>query len=186
MKKFTSILATIMLAVMSLTFVSCDDDSYIADSLWGVWEGDMYVTSQWNGQTYYSSYSVLAFDKDPYEYASGSGYWIDYYSNAPWDYFASHIRWQVNNRNIEIYSIEDDTYFTIYDYSLSRSWFSGTIIGEYGDPMQFSLRKTSSPNWGDYDWGWDYSYPGYAPSTRADGNNNADKPVRKFMKKPTE
>lgn len=73
MKKFTSILATIMLAVMSLTFVSCDDDSYIADSLWGVWEGDMYVTSQWNGNTYYSSYSVLAFDKDPYEYASGSG-----------------------------------------------------------------------------------------------------------------
>lgn len=47
MKKFTSILATIMLAVMSLTFVSCDDDSYIADSLWGVWEGDMYVTSEW-------------------------------------------------------------------------------------------------------------------------------------------
>lgn len=114
MKKFTSILAMIMMAAMSLTFVSCDDDEYIADTLWGVWEGDMYVTSEWNGHTYYSSYSILAFDKDPYEYASGTGYWIDYYSDAPWDYFASHIEWRVNNRNIEIYSREDDTYFTIY------------------------------------------------------------------------
>lgn len=50
MKKFTSILAMIMMAAMSLTFVSCDDDEYIADTLWGVWEGDMYVTSEWNGQ----------------------------------------------------------------------------------------------------------------------------------------
>ena len=82
MKKFTSIFATIMMAVMSLTFVSCDEDEYIADTLWGVWEGDMYVTSQWNGQTYYSSYSVLAFDKNPNQYASGTGYWVDYYSNA--------------------------------------------------------------------------------------------------------
>lgn len=31
MKKFTSILAMIMMAAMSLTFVSCDDDEYIAD-----------------------------------------------------------------------------------------------------------------------------------------------------------
>ena len=190
MKKFTSILAMIMMAAMSLTFVSCDDDEYIADTLWGVWEGDMYVTSEWNGHTYYSSYSILAFDKDPYEYASGTGYWIDYYSDAPWDCFASHIEWRVNNRNIEIYSREDDTYFTIYDYSLSESWFSGTIIGEYGDPMQFRLRKTSSPNWGDFEWGWDswygYSYPDYSPSTRADGSNNADRPVRKFMKKTAE
>lgn len=46
MKKFTSILAMIMMAAMSLTFVSCDDDEYIADTLWGVWEGDMYVTSE--------------------------------------------------------------------------------------------------------------------------------------------
>lgn len=51
MKKFTSILAMIMMAAMSLTFVSCDDDEYIADTLWGVWEGDMYVTSEWNGHT---------------------------------------------------------------------------------------------------------------------------------------
>ena len=183
MKKFTSIFATMILAVLSLTFVSCDDDSYIADSLWGVWEGDMYVTSEWNGHTYYSSYSVLAFDKDPYEYSSGTGYWIDYYS----DYYASHITWRVNNRNIEIYSREDDTYFTIYDYSLSDNWFSGTILSEDGDPMQFRLRKTSSPNWGDYDWGWDswYGYPNYAPSkTRALDNDTLNKPVRKIMKRP--
>lgn len=56
--------------------------------------------------------------------------------------------------------------------------------------MQFRLRKTSSPNWGDFEWGWDswygYSYPDYSPSTRADGSNNTDRPVRKFMKKTAE
>ena len=39
MKKITSLMAVIAMAVMSFTLVSCDDDDYIADTLWGVWEG---------------------------------------------------------------------------------------------------------------------------------------------------
>ena len=50
MKKFTSLTAIFMMAMMAFTFTSCTDDDDIADTLWGVWEGDMHVWSEWNGQ----------------------------------------------------------------------------------------------------------------------------------------
>lgn len=183
MKKLTSLFAMIMAAMMSFTFVSCDDDDEIADTLWGVWEGDMYVTSEWNGKEYYSSYSVIQFDKDPYDYASGKGYWVDYYSNAPWDYYASHIEWTVNDGTIRIYSIEDDTYFQIYDYKLSSNWFTGYIDDEWGNWQEFRLQKTSSPYWDDFEWGWSGWY-GYSPAKQsksasdATGNNTFKRKIK--------
>ena len=177
MRHFTSLLATLALVLTPLAFVGCDDDYEIADTLWGVWEGDMYVQSEWGGETYYSSYSVIQFDKAPTHDDSGTGYWVDYYSNAPWDYFASHIEWQVRDGRIAIYSYEDDVYYYIYDYSLTDSHFSGVIENAYGDPMEFYLRKTASPDWGDFDWGWGRSdYRGRDYSTRSPG----DRPVRKI------
>ena len=157
MKKFKSIFITVMLAAVPFTFVGCDEDYEIADTLWGVWEGNMYIYSQWNGHTYQSTYSVIQFDRAPNHYDSGTGYWVDYYSGAPWDYFASHIQWVVSNGRIQIYSYEDDSYYYIYDYSLSENHFSGIIESQYGDPMEFYLSKTAAPDWNDYEWGWDYS-----------------------------
>lgn len=164
MKKFTSFFATIAIALMSLSLVSCDDDEVIADTLWGTWEGNMYVQCEYNGHYYTATSSIIHFDKD-YEYAtSGTGYWIDYYSGAPWDYYASHIRWRVSDEVLLIHSLEDDTYFRIYDYSLSDRYFSGMLEGEDGTYMDFRLVKTSSPYWDDYEWGWGYyGYPDYAP-----------------------
>ena len=130
----------------------------------------MYMQSQWNGRVYKSSYSVLAFDKNPYEYASGSGYWIDYYSNAPWDYYSSRISWRVvGPQEIQIYSQKEGRTYYIYDYQMNGSYFSGYIDDGENSPVYFELRKTSSPDWGDYDWNgydWDddYYYGGYAPA----------------------
>lgn len=186
MKKFTFLSAMIMMMAMAFTFVSCDDDEYIADTLWGVWEGDMHVWNDFDGQVYEAHRSVIQFDRDPDSYATGTGYWVDYYSNAPWDYFASHITWSVSNGRIRIYSYEDDTNFYIYDYSLSDNYFTGTIESEWGDPMDFRLRKTASPNWDDFDWGWD-SWYGYsalqnsASKTRS-GDAVQEKPVRHIGK----
>ena len=175
MRHFTSLLATLALVLTPLAFVGCDDDYEIADTLWGVWEGDMYVQSEWGGETYYSSYSVIQFDKAPMHDDSGTGYWVDYYSNAPWDYFASHIEWQVRDGRIAIYSYEDDVYYYIYDYSLTDGHFSGIIENAYGDPMEFYLRKTAAPDWGDFEWGWGYSQDwGWDYSTRSAD----EKPVR--------
>ena len=157
MKRFTTLTALLAAALMTFTFIGCTEDDDIADTLWGVWEGDMHVWSEWDGEVYTAYETEIGFDRDPYTYASGTGYWVDYYSGAPWDYFASHITWTVSNGTIRIYSEEDNTYFYIYNYSLSDNYFTGTIESEWGDPMDFRLRKTFSPDWIGSDWGWGYS-----------------------------
>lgn len=188
MKKITTLLAFMMMFSVSFTFVSCDDDDDIADTLWGTWEGDLYATGIYDGYTYRAAYSTLSFDKSFYDYASGSGYWIDYYSNAPWDYYASHITWSVNNGVITIYSIEDDTYYDIYSYSLSGNYFSGTLEDEFGTRMDFRLTKTSSPYWDDYDWGWGHygRGPRYSNKKAKEtvvpfDDKSGDKPVRRIL-----
>lgn len=176
MKKITSLFAIIIMVLMSFSFVSCDEDEAIADTLWGTWEGNMYIKTEWNGHVY-NAKSIIQFDKD-YDYStSGTGYWIDYYSKAPYDYFASHIRWYVSDKILTIHSLEDDMYFRVCDFSLSDRRFSGYIECEDGSYQEFYLTKTSSPYWNEYNWGWGhYDYPYYAPekdvkSTRAtDGN----------------
>lgn len=77
MKKITSLLAVMAMAVLSLTMTSCDEDVYVADTLEGVWRGNMHVVSEWNGQVYTAYETEIAFDSNPYEYSSGTGYWID-------------------------------------------------------------------------------------------------------------
>ncbi|MGN1376403.1 MAG: hepatitis A virus cellular receptor 1 [Prevotella sp.] len=184
MKKFTSLFTVIMLAMMSFTFISCDDDEMIADTLWGTWKGNMYKYYEYNGRTYKSSYSVIEFDKD-YEYAThGSGYWIDYYSGAPWDYYASHIRWNVSNEIMTIYSIEDNTYYQISEYRLTNNYFEGYIDNEYGENLYFKMVKTSSPYWNDYTWGWNdwYSSPSYNGLKGTKGTLEGNTPVIKIGK----
>lgn len=163
----------VLMVMATATLTSCNDDEVIADTLWGVWRGDMYVTDYYNGQSYRSAYSIIEFDKDEYSYASGTGYWVDYFSNAPWDYYASPIEWQVNNGEVLIYSTYDDTYFTIYNYKLSDNYFTGEILSENNTLQEFSLRKTDSPYWSNYTWGYG-DYYGYAKA-RIDGSKNAAK-----------
>ena len=184
MKKFTSLFAFIMLAMMSFTLTGCDEDEMIADTLWGTWKGNMYKYCVYNGRTYKSSYSVIEFDKD-YDYAThGYGYWVDYYSGAPWDYYASHIRWSVNDEIMTIHSIEDDTYYQISDYRLSDSYFEGYIDDEYGESLYFKMIKTSSPYWNDYSWGWNswYGSPSYNNMKGAKAKSKDNTPTIKVGK----
>lgn len=193
MKKLTSLLAFMMMLALPFALVSCDDDEDIADTLWGTWEGDMYVTSYWNGKEYRSSYSVIEFDKDYDSSTSGTGYWIDYYDDPSWNvkYYATHIRWSVSKGVIYIFSIEDETAFYIGDYSLSDNYFRGTIFDDYDNDMSFSLVKTSSPYWDSYDkWGWDawgYGYPNYSNKKKSAAgtpveNSATERPVRRIVR----
>lgn len=43
MKKFTTLLTMAFIALMSISFTSCDEDSDIAYTLDGTWRGNMYV-----------------------------------------------------------------------------------------------------------------------------------------------
>ncbi len=141
----------VLIASATLVFTACEDES-IAHSLEGTWEGNTYMASIYNGYTYNSTYSYVNFNRDPYRYSSGKGFWVDYYSNAPWDYIASHIEWKVSNRVIEVYFVED--HFTIYidRYRLNDNHFYGTIYMDSYD-WDFDLIHTGSPNWNDYRFG---------------------------------
>jgi hypothetical protein len=193
MKKNFTLMTLIMMA-MAMTFVSCmDDDEYEAYHLEGAWEGDMGVMI--NG--YVADYSTIYFDRDPYRYASGRGYQVDYFNDrTPWRhynnsyYIANHVEWKVYNGIISLYYVEDDVYAEIREYSLSDNYFRGYIDFEDGSSSRFSLRKAYSPNdWDNYyEWGWDYGYAkkydGMIDDTRAAAKDVApEKRVRSAAKK---
>ena len=191
MKKLKSIISMLLLALTATTLVSCDDDSDIAMTLEGTWQGKMKLRTEYQDQYYQVISSEICFLQDPYSYSSGTGYWIDYYQNSPWrnNQVANHIKWTVSNGVINVYFKEEGTSLEIRNYRLYRGLFEGTIY--YDDQIvNFSLRQVSSPNWNSYtDWGYDYDddyyYGGYAKKnvagTRA-GEDSTAKPVRHFGK----
>lgn len=151
-------------------------------ALYGTWEGNMYVTSSWDNRYYDASYTLITFDRDPSTYSSGTGYWIDYYSNAPWDYIANHIRWTMEHDKIMIYFVEDDYKVEIYDYKLSSRYFDGYVITYDDRRVNFHLARTSSPDWNQYHYGWDYWRGNNAKQGGYEGTHasstDANKPLR--------
>ena len=187
MKKLTSLFPLLLMAMMAVAFTSCtDEDEYEAYTLEGAWRGDMgVVVVDDYGYAYESTLSEIYFDRDPYRYASGVGYQIDYFGSAsPWYhdrsrnyYLANHFDWKVVNGIIQIYYREDDVYAEIRDYDLSYERFHGYIDYEDGSSSEFWLNKTSSPNDYEhyYEWGYyEYFYGkgnalGFEDATRAAG-----------------
>ncbi len=150
MKKFTTSLLTGLAALLSLSLASCDEDADVAYALDGAWRGNVYTTSTWNGLTYQASCSEVQFNSG---YDSGTGYWIDYYSGAPWDYIANHIRWKVRGGDIYIHFDEENSDIVIYNYHLDDYHFSGQLVASgSSDRISFSLQHISSPNWYAYDY----------------------------------
>lgn len=175
MRTFTSKFAWMMVALMPFLFASCDSDPDYdtAYTLEGTWEGKMFLSSTWDNYTYAISYTQLCFNRDPYYYASGTGYWVDYYSDAPWDYVANHIEWQVRGGRIEVYLVEDNYTYFIEDYRLSDNIFRGRIY-DNDTYLDFSMRHTSSPNWNSFDYYYydDFYDYWYSNTAGFDGNEN--------------
>ena len=177
MKTYTKTLMMALMAMLAFSVTSCDDDDEIAYTLEGTWEGNMYASAEYDGRVYDASRTEVCFVGDPYRYSSGTGYWVDYYRDYYWgdyNYLASHIEWEVRNRTIYIYFVEDHQTVEIYDYSLSDNYFTGYIY--FGNARhRFSLRHVSSPNWNDYyysgyrDYGYGYyDYYEYSNSAKMD------------------
>ena len=175
MRTFTSKFAWMMVALMPFLFGSSDSDPDYdtAYTLEGTWEGKMFLSSTWDNYTYAISYTQLCFNRDPYYYASGTGYWVDYYSDAPWDYVANHIEWQVRGGRIEVYLVEDNYTYFIEDYRLSDNIFRGRIY-DNDTYLDFSMRHTSSPNWNSFDYYYydDFYDYWYSNTAGFDGNEN--------------
>lgn len=170
----------VMMAMIATTatMTSCDKDIEIANSLEGTWAGTMYVYTGYHGHDYYATSTEITFEGDPFRWTRGTGYWVDYYSGAPWDYIANHIEWRVENRNIEIYFREEGTTMIISNYRLSDNYFTG-IIYDGDNEVEFRLRHIDSPNWNNYHWG--YEYWSSRQTRGAEGDTiTAEKPVRKI------
>lgn len=177
-------MSALVLALATFSLASCNDDEDIAYTLSGGWEGNMYVQSSYNGYSYQATESVLYFDKDPYEYATGAGYWIDYYSNAPWDYFSSRITWRVYGGEIQIYSESEGVTYYISDYSLNHNNFCGYISdgSRFSNPVYFELHRTGwNSNWDSYGWnGYNYrSGYRYAPGTDTQKSSQPTRGIKK-------
>ena len=185
MKKLYTMMMMAMMGMMAMSFTSCETDEYIANTLEGTWKGNMYIHSDWAGSTYNATYSEITFLKDPYTYSEGNGYWVDYYSDAPWDYVANHIEWSVEYGIIKVYFVEDHDYMEIRDYRLNSDHFYGTIY-DGGHAVDFELYNTSRPYYNNYSWGYDSWYDDYSWSrTRgadADSTKVIEKP-RRFVAK---
>ena len=179
MKKiYHNMMLMTIIAIASLAFTSCED-ARIARTLEGTWKGNMYISSRYDGRVYNSTYSEITFLKDPGAYSSGNGYWVDYYSDAPWDYIANHIDWTVDYGTIKIRFVEEDTWIRISDYHLDDDRFYG-VLDDNGRRVDFELYHTSSPNWNGYRWGYDAWYGYYAPARRSAASDSiaTEKPVR--------
>ena len=125
-KLFYNILTMAIIATAAVSFSSCDDER-IAHTLEGTWRGNMYISCYYGGRSYDATYTEITFLKDPYAYSSGNGYWVDYYSDAPWDYVANHIDWKVDYGTIYVYFVEEGTSLRISDYHLNDDRFYGWI-----------------------------------------------------------
>lgn len=174
MKRIQQLTLVLLTALMGVALTSCDDED-IAYTLEGTWEGNTYMESYYNGHYYNSTYSYVDFSRDPFTYTSGTGHWVDYYSNAPWDYIASHIDWRVRNGVIEVYFEEDDYTIYIEDYRLDNRHFVGSIYWNRDYNKNFDLVHTSSPNWNSFDYSPGYYYD-YAPGKN--GARPASRPKR--------
>lgn len=184
MKRAIPFFRVILIAIIGLTFTSCDEDIITGSNIQGVWSGNMYVTSQWNGHTYVSSRTEIEFCSDPFRVTQGSGYWIDRYSRAPWDYYYSPFTYRVRDGVIYIRFLYDEGQVTISDYSLSSNRFMGYL--DYSDEKFVLYKVDDDRNWNGYEEGWYYPDYYYNRSERdfdSVPQEPASAPVRKFWDK---
>ena len=156
MKKILTTCTLLLLAATPIVITACDeDDEDIAYTLNSdgrdYWRGNMQIQYHDRyGTTYETTYTEVEFRKYGDTWASGDGYWVDYYSNAPWDYQAFHIDWKVRDEVIRIHFREDNTSVDIEDYHLSDRFFEGYIYMR-NERVHFKLERR---RWSDYHY-WD-------------------------------
>lgn len=137
MKKFLTFL---FLAVTAMTFVSCDDDK-IANSLEGVWEGEVSV-GRWN------SYQYVDIEFSRQGYSDGYGMEYDYQGNSG-AAIPCPFTFKVVNGTIFM-EYEDGSRVAIRNYTLTENQFSGEFcewVGSYtvgSHIADFKFMKVSS------------------------------------------
>lgn len=177
MKKILTLLTLAVVTLCSLS--SCSEDDEIGLTLEGTWHGNMYITTQYGDHNYACTETTIQFTTQGLRASKGSGYWVDYYSNAPWDYVASHITWRVRDAVIYVHFVEDNTDVEIRDFKLNSSQFNGWINYNYQN-IFFSFVPDNTFDYDDYRYGG-YTYYGNGWYYNQSGDK-PDAPVRHFGK----
>ena len=146
MKKLYTTLMMAMMAMMTLSFTSCESDEEIAYDLEGTWRGNMSIADAY-GESYVDS--EITFLRYPNSYTEGNGLWADYY--GPRDYEVYHFEWYVDFGTIYI-RFSDGARVEIRNYSLTSNRFRGRFWD--GDKeVSFELRNSTRKYENDYTWG---------------------------------
>ncbi len=192
MKKIRTLLGFLLVAFAALSFTSCDEDKMIGSQLNGTWRGNMYVSSYYGGRHYLSSRTEIQFSGRLFNSEKGTGYWIDHYSGAPWDYWYSRFSYSVQNGVIYITFRVNGEQLFIRDYDIDYDYYTDAyyFTGYVGNTNEsFSLVKVDDVNWNGYDEGYYYNDYYYARGERdfsAEADTAAPEqeiPVRKVWDK---
>lgn len=173
MKRVLSIMAVMMMIASSFTSCTTSDQDE-AMTLMGTWEGYLGVAmySDYYGTSYDSYDTTIQFNSSGWGSTSGSGYELDRFHNAPWQYLYNPIYWTVSNGTIVItYPNQGNYTVTIRDYYLTDNYFTGTM----SDGTLFKLTHLDSFDWSPY-----YSYSNYNVSR---GSNTVDMSKFHFINK---
>ena len=166
MKKIYTLLALALMGLTPLALTSCvfnDDDDYVANSLQGIWRGQIqseYYYGRYGHDVQYTD-TQLEFYSDPYSYARGLGREIDF----SYSYYGEEVRFSYTVNNHVIYmDYSDGSQVAICNWNLSGNTFTGDFYAVYRDYMtgyyevgdylaSFRLYRVSD--------GWDSSFYGY-------------------------
>lgn len=158
MKTIKNTIACLLLAVVTLPFVSCepDPDSDRGYMLSGKWFGDvgMYVDGR------RARGSVLEFIPDG-SYTSGYGFETDYYGRYGTLTVEHEFDWYVADGVIVMLFDNPDLDCQIWDYSLSDSYFTGYMDGAYSE-TRFRLQSYGKYWYTNGYYGYDYGYEWYS------------------------
>lgn len=174
MKKFSTIIALTMAALVTLVFSSCETDDFdTAANLNGTWRGSL---GQYYNTVYGTGYSEWETEFRFENYAgntgastSGQGVEIDFDPDYWSDYKYYEFRWEVAYGNIYLHYSNGDE-LVIRNYSMSGDRIRGVLETYDGIFVaNLDLYRTSY-------WPWGSSY---AKGTRAAEDQNVGQP-RKF------
>lgn len=151
MKKIKSIFSMMIIAIMAVSFTSCDTDADQADALLGIWQGTID-----NSNYYQNGYDTeIRFYGDFIYGGTGDEYDRDIRTG---DVFYSSFSWNVKNGVISIYYDNTDDF---RDVAISNYNFNGKYFEGYMYNHHFQLTKI-------VDWSnWTHSYA--KSSTRTSG-----------------
>jgi len=150
MRKLISLM---MVMIAAFAFTSCTtEDQNEAMTLTGIWQGDLgiYMYSSENSDYYEAYQTTIQFNNSGYGSTSGTGYELDRFQNAPWNYIYNPIQWSLTNGTIYIYYPKEGTTIRIFDYYLNDKYFSGKME----DGTEFNLSYVGSFDWSQYDGGY--------------------------------